>query len=141
MMTENSFGIIPLRRKGKGWEVLLIQHRSGGHWAFPKGHAEVGESSQESAERELTEETGLRVIRYLSDTPFVETYHFMRRGIPTNKIVTYFLAEVDGGEVVLQREELHASKWLPVDTAEDFVTYPQAKALCRKIRDAVESSE
>lgn len=133
MLRESSFGIIPLRRCGADWEVLVIQHRSGGHWAFPKGHAEVGESPTQTAVRELAEETGLSVVRFLKQEPFIEEYHFKRNGVPTDKTVTYFLAEVGNEEIRLQDLELIQYQWIPIEQASHVVTFPQAKALCIKI--------
>ena len=76
-MREYSYGIIPLKYNDSlnGWEVLLVQHQ-GGYWAFPKGHANSGESHKETAERELQEETGLKVESYLLDEILKENYTF-----------------------------------------------------------------
>ena len=41
--------------------LYLIEQMRGGHFAMPKGHMEPGESEAETAEREIWEETGLRV--------------------------------------------------------------------------------
>ncbi|MBD3304395.1 NUDIX domain-containing protein, partial [Candidatus Woesearchaeota archaeon] len=41
-------------------KYLLVKHKEGGHWDFPKGHAEEGETEEETALREIYEETGLR---------------------------------------------------------------------------------
>lgn len=60
MKREVSYGIVPLRYMEGGWQILLIRHHAG-HWTFPKGHADRGESPQQTAERELREETGLAV--------------------------------------------------------------------------------
>lgn len=51
MNQERSYGIIPLRFKGK-WEVFMVQLHAG-HWGFPKGHGEPGEEALQTAEREL----------------------------------------------------------------------------------------
>ena len=70
---DNSFGIVPLTYRQNFWEVFLVQHLNGAHWGFPKGRAEKGESLKQTAERELFEETGMKVIRYLDHPYFVET--------------------------------------------------------------------
>lgn len=134
-MREYSYGIIPLQRKGKTWEVLLVQHYAG-HWAFPKGHAEKGESAQETAERELREETGLTVSSYLKEEPFSEQYFFMFKGKRIFKTVQYFLAEVEG-DVKIQEAEISQSQWVPLDQAADFITFPEAKKLCKKVQESV----
>ncbi len=47
-------------------KVLLIRRIDNGKWALPGGHWEPGESVVETCEREVWEETGLRVqVKYL----------------------------------------------------------------------------
>lgn len=131
MITDNSFGIIPVRKSTSGWEVLIILHRGGRHWGFPKGHAEEDETPQETATREFFEETGLTVVKILSEEDFVETYDFFSRGHKIYKTVNYFVAEVQG-VVSLQANEVKDSKWVPLLEAHKHLTFPQARTLCRK---------
>ncbi|MBA2369177.1 MAG: NUDIX domain-containing protein [Candidatus Protochlamydia sp.] len=128
---EYSFGIIPLRQKKNKWEMLLVQHQAG-HWAFPKGHPEKGETSYESAERELFEETGLKVESYLMEGGFKEHYFFMFNRQRISKTVEYFPAIVLG-EVKIQEEELKDFKWLDVTEAEKFITFKEGKKMCAQV--------
>lgn len=133
MKQDFSYGIIPLRLHDGQWEVLLVQHKSGGYWwAFPKGHAEAGESPEKAAERELLEETGLSVSRLLSPVPLTETYIFTYQGERIFKTVLYFLAIVEG-KVLIQESEIEASQWLPLDKAETVVTFKEAQQICRQV--------
>ena len=131
-MREYSYGIIPLKYNDslKGWEVLLVQHH-GGYWAFPKGHANEGESSKETAARELKEETGLIVEHYLLDDILRENYVFSSHKKKIHKTVFYFIASVRG-EVILQKEEILGSCWLPLNQAMDQMTFPEGRNLCIK---------
>jgi 8-oxo-dGTP pyrophosphatase MutT (NUDIX family) len=52
-----SCGAVVLRKKDGAWETLLINCRQG-HWSFPKGHQEAGETEEDTARREILEETG-----------------------------------------------------------------------------------
>ena len=61
MKHEKSCGAICYTREEGAPRVLVICHRYGGHWAFPKGHVEAGESEEETAMREVREETGAQV--------------------------------------------------------------------------------
>lgn len=132
MFLETSCGIIPLQRKNNSWEVLLIQHRSGSHWGFPKGHVEHGENLKETAVRELQEETGLIVERFLYDDPIKDRYIFSSSKGEIDKTVNYFLAVVTG-TVSLQVEEVLAAKWVPLSEASELISYPSAKTLCKRI--------
>ncbi len=127
MVKDQSYGIIPLREREGIWFVLLIRHLSG-HWSFPKGHPKSGETPKEAAERELTEESGLVVKRYLSESILNERYRFRSRGKLIDKGVGYYIAEVEG-EVKLQVDEVVDHKWVPVVSAEAHVSFPEAKRM------------
>ena len=47
MKKEKSCGAVVCRKGENGLEILLIQHKNGGHWAFPKGHVEKKETEEE----------------------------------------------------------------------------------------------
>ena len=84
-------------------------------WSFPKGHMEKGESEQQTALRELYEETGLCPIQITDDRLVLEY------DIPpfTRKQVILFLCEVEGS-VVPQQSEILRHCWV---TAEDLKEY------------------
>jgi bis(5'-nucleosidyl)-tetraphosphatase len=130
---ENSYGIIPLRKQQGEWQVLLIKHRKG-HWAFPKGHPEKSEKPEETAVREFTEETNLKVVSFLNIASQKEHYFFRSGTDIIDKTVIYFVAEVFG-EIVLHEEEISDYKWLSFDEAQKQITFPQAKELCAQVRN------
>ena len=72
MKYEKSCGAVIFRRTDV-WNVLLIRHNKGRHVSFPKGHVEPGETESQTAEREIFEETGLRLRhpRYCGIITFV----------------------------------------------------------------------
>lgn len=131
MMTDASFGIIPLKKQKGQWEVLLVQHLAG-HWCFPKGHALENELPIDSAKRELLEETNLKVTQLLSPIPFKESYVFLRNGQKVNKIVTYFLAEVEG-HLQIQKAEINAAKWVPLKIAHSHITFPAGQSVSLEV--------
>lgn len=138
MKNDYSYGIIPLRQEEQKWFVLLVQHHAG-HWAFPKGHADVGESPRQTAERELLEETGLKVHTYLSDQVLSEHYYFTFNHQRINKVVDYFVALVEG-VVVIQEDEIRASRWLTFSEAIEIMTFKEGKALILQVLPLVEST-
>lgn len=105
-----------------------MKHLNGDHWGFPKGHAEKGESPKEAAERELHEETGMKIIRYLPEPYLTETYQIIRGFHLVEKTVRFYFAEVTT-PYVLQKEELIEGKWLPLKELLSYVTFPEEKEL------------
>jgi bis(5'-nucleosidyl)-tetraphosphatase len=130
-LRETSYGIIPLKQMNCHWITLLIQHYSG-HWAFPKGHSESGETPIQTAKRELFEETGLSVSRLFSLSPLEEQYCFIRKKMHIFKSVQYFLAEVEGA-IRLQSQEISGSIWVRISEAEKYATFPETQNLCRQV--------
>jgi 8-oxo-dGTP pyrophosphatase MutT (NUDIX family) len=54
---EQSFGAVVYRRRKGRVLFLLLKHNSGNHWSLAKGHAEPGETEEQTARREILEET------------------------------------------------------------------------------------
>ena len=127
MRKEESFGIIPLRQQRKEWEVLLVEHLKG-HWSFPKGHLDEGESPQMTAERELMEETGLEVEKYLFSDVLKENYFFFDKDEEVRKTAHYFVAMVQGQETP-QPEEIKTCKWFSLQDGASACTYKNTREL------------
>lgn len=132
VQTESSYGIIPLEKRGGVWHVLLVKHQSGDHWSFPKGKPADEETPLETATRELREETGLEVKRFLLSGTITEKYRFEREGHEVKKTVTYFVAEVLG-DVFLQFEEVCGGKWVPLFEAESHITFQESRNVCQQV--------
>ncbi len=119
MQMEKSCGAIILRRENDRWKTLLVQNRNGGHWAFPKGHVEEGETEKQTAIREVREETGL-VIEINTDFKMTTQYS-PKKGVL--KDVVYFLSVVNTEETHRQIEEIDAVKWFSLPRALSKVTF------------------
>lgn len=96
-------------------QIQLIQDRYG-KITLPKGKMEPGETIEETALREIREETGitgriiklLDVIRYQYEHPRMGTVH---------KEVHYYLVEAEGGKLKPQMEEIRGVEWLEAPDA------------------------
>ena len=146
-MKDKAFGIVPVFATVADSLFLLIQHQAG-HWAFPKGQAEPGESAIETAKRELEEETGILDYEVLEEPSFVEHYSFVQEGTPTfvkhylsvkegepiEKTVTYFVAFVNSMEVKLQAEEVQSSAWIAFDEAINLITFDGNRGVLREVK-------
>ena len=88
MRHEKSCGAVVFSQFSGAWHVLLIRHEHGRHTSFPKGHVEAGETERQTAEREILEETGVRVR---VDTGFRAENRYMARP-DAEKLEVFFIA-------------------------------------------------
>ncbi|HUC87973.1 MAG TPA: NUDIX domain-containing protein [Candidatus Binatia bacterium] len=139
VVSEVTAGGVVFRRNEKGAvEVLLIQDAKN-RWTIPKGHVEAGEEHGATAEREITEETGLRdveAICWLGDVAFryrrAQTLVLMKMHI--------WLVEAQGDTNKLFPEEwLNNIKWFPAYEAVDKIEYEDISKLMlvglKKVRE------
>lgn len=132
MIFEESFGIIALKKQNDSWFTFLVQLKSGNHWGFPKGHANISETAKEAAKRELKEESNLEVKTFLDVKPLFEQYQITRDSKTVVKKVYYYPALVDG-DVKIQKNEIIEGSWVELEKAENQITYPQSKSLVNQI--------
>jgi len=130
MKYEKSCGAV-IFRKTHEWNVLLIRHNKGRHVSLPKGHVEPGETESQTAEREILEETGIRVK---VDRRFRAENRYNIRP-DTQKLVVIFAAVTDQEEITPQPEEIAEAVWVPLSQADERLTYERDR---RIMHDAFE---
>jgi len=126
---DYSIGVVPLYKNSEGIVFICLVHHTTGHWAFPKGHPNDGELDQETALRELREETGIIDIKF-GDRTFNEHYSFEIDGVKYEKTVKYFFGYTDSMNFFIQdefKEEISELAWLPYQEALDRSTFPETK--------------
>jgi bis(5'-nucleosidyl)-tetraphosphatase len=129
MLKERSAGAIIFRREPEKKYYLLL-HYDGGHWDFPKGNIEKGEEPEETAVREIKEETGITDLRFLPDFRETITYFYKREGQTVFKQVIFFLAETTEKEVKISWEH-QGFEWLDYHQALERLTFENARNLLR----------
>ena len=113
---EKSCGAVVYCQKENEIKYLLVCERSG-FWVFPKGHMEAGETEQETALREVKEETGLD-ITFVTGFRAKDEHNLAREGRPhTIKQTVYFLAEYKNQEFVPQKSEISEIVLLDFESA------------------------
>ena len=128
MRHEKSCGAVVFRHSDENWDVLLIRHERGRHISFPKGHVEAGESERQTAEREILEETGVRVH---VDTRFRAENRYMARA-DVEKLVVFFIAVAGEQTPVAQQGEVAVAEWVDADEAPGRLTYEQDRRIFRR---------
>ena len=138
-INERSYGVVPFMVIEKALYVFVIQHYSGA-WLFPKGRAEVGETALQAAERELREETGLQIDRWLRNDSFTERYEFWRNRKKIFKEVQYFPALVSGA-ISLQQAEVKTGRWTLANHAASQVSFCETKNLLNQVLHWLQTAE
>ena len=105
-------------------ETVLCGRDSPRKWSLPKGTPEAGETVEETALREVSEETGLQVE---IDAPLGSiTYWFMLppEGVRCRKVVHYFLMRTVGGHTDQHDAEFDEVRWFAGEEALSIMQYP-----------------
>ncbi len=102
---ERSAGAVVFHENDVGREYLLLRFGTG-HWGFPKGHLERGESAKQAAHREVEEETGIAEETQFVVDGFRESteYRFRRGRTVVEKEVVFYLVEAQNRDVRLSAE-------------------------------------
>jgi 8-oxo-dGTP pyrophosphatase MutT (NUDIX family) len=137
---EKSVGSVIFRKKENGEKEFLILHYPNGHWDFPKGHTEKGETENFTLLREVAEETGIndlvvmlkfrRSIRYFYRATGEEAVRRKKEKRSSNvmKKVVYYLAQTQQRKIVLSAEHIGYG-WFIYEAALERITYSGARSI------------
>jgi 8-oxo-dGTP pyrophosphatase MutT (NUDIX family) len=123
-------GIVLRCTPGGDWQVLLIHRPRYDDWSLPKGKADAGESDEETALREVEEETGLRCTL---GAPAGRTRYRDSKG--RDKVVHYWLMEPASDTADLEfvaNDEVDAVQWCSVAEATERLSYSHDRKLLTK---------
>lgn len=124
MEQELLAGAVVFHRQDDGSLELALVHDIFGYWTLSKGHVEEGETLEDTAIRELKEETSLdiEIKDKLGDNEYIATDP--ERG-KIRKKVSYFLAEAKNpaGLELASKEGLDKAKWFPISEISDLKIY------------------
>ena len=122
-------GVVVRYEGGQPWLVVgsRRRERDARTWTLPKGTPESGETTHETAIREVTEETGLQV-RITGPLDSIE-YDFFQSRRRIHKTVHYFLMEPTGGGLDQHDHEFEEVRWIRFDEAPTVLTFETERAL------------
>lgn len=116
---------------------MLVIRDPYGRWGLPKGHAEEGEASHETALREVSEETGLTDLELGPELVTID-WSFRAGGRRIHKFATFYLMFSRGGEPVPERAEgITQVKWVPLRSAHEELSYENATEVVRAAQEEV----
>jgi 8-oxo-dGTP pyrophosphatase MutT (NUDIX family) len=137
---ETSAGGLVLDRRGPGANGALIgrlDRRGRLLWSLPKGHVERGETEEDTAVREVMEETGIRgaVVGKLGTIDF----WFVADGRRIHKTVHHFLLVAtdpdDGLELSDEDVEVSEVAWVPLGAVASRLAYADERRLLERVPD------
>jgi 8-oxo-dGTP pyrophosphatase MutT (NUDIX family) len=99
--------------------ILLVKNNNGRHWSFPKGHVELHENEQQTALREIKEETGL-------DVTIIDGFREVSDYCPFGKVkkrAVFFLAESKSQNVTVQKSEISDYIWADINSCKEKCNY------------------
>ncbi len=124
---EVSYGGVVVR----GDEVVVIVPRGRRRvLGLPKGGANPGETPEETAAREVREETGLEaeLVDKLGDV----RYWYQRGGRRIFKVVTFYLFEHRGGSLDDHDHEIEEARWMPLEEAATELSFRGEREMAAK---------
>jgi len=124
-MEERSAGAVLFNDIGSSRQYLLLRYPAG-HWDFPKGNVEKGESEGQTVLREVNEETGLDDVKLIDGFRRKIEYFYRRESKSVHKEVVFLLAETKKEDVKLSLEH-QAYGWFSFREALEKVTYNNSR--------------
>ena len=138
---ETSAGGLVVDRDGqvlRGALIGRIDRRGRLLWSLPKGHVEEGETPEDTAVREVAEETGItgRVVAPLG----VIDFWFVAEGRRIHKTVHHYLLVAESGELSDEDVEVSEVAWVPLPLVAERLAYADERRLVEKVPDLLPDS-
>ncbi len=127
-MREKSCGAVVYTKENDIYKFLIIK-QTNDVWGFPKGHVEKGETEEETAKREIREETNLDVD---IDINFREVITYVVEATMNTKDTVFFIGQPKTNDVKLQETELIEYNWLEYEDALNRLTYYDTRKVLEK---------
>ena len=128
---ECSCGAIVFRKIMGEYRYLVIKNNRSAHWSFPKGHDEMGETYEQTAKREVLEETGLH-IKLIPG--FQETSNYMIQNRISKSVILYAASTKDTNTVI-QEEEIEDYCWLSYDQCMERLKFENDRVILEHVRN------
>ena len=139
ILPTQSAGAIIYHHKDGEWYFLLV-HMHQGHWGFPKGHLEYGETHLAGALREVHEEVGLSLTEHIeSNYTITDNYTYPHKHASDTLVLKsslYFPVRLDyRPDITIQITELRDYAWCTSTEALERITHTQTKVMFQRFLD------
>ncbi|HTR44810.1 MAG TPA: NUDIX hydrolase [Thermodesulfovibrionales bacterium] len=132
--TQVSSGGVIFREREGIIEIALVAVKEGSVWCLPKGIIEKGEKPEETAVREVREETGLagRALKKIGEIAY--WYYVKDKNAKYRKTVHFYLLEYLSGSTDDHNWEVDKAQWFALDEALRMVSYKGDREIVEKAR-------
>ena len=122
LIETHSAGGVVLNKHG----YVLVVDQNGNSWSLPKGHVEKGETTRETAEREINEESGLKKLNYVKNLGEYKRYKISKDGGEDQselKTITMFLYTTNERTIVPIDSNNQEARWVPREEVAELLTH------------------
>jgi 8-oxo-dGTP pyrophosphatase MutT (NUDIX family) len=135
IVRQVSSGGVIFRKNDDSVEIALVAVKDGKVWCLPKGIIDKGEEPDETAIREVSEETGLkgRVIEKLGEINY--WYYLKEENAKCRKTVHFFLLEYETGDISKHDWEVDKAAWFQIDDALKIASHKNERDIIEKARE------
>jgi 8-oxo-dGTP pyrophosphatase MutT (NUDIX family)/ribonuclease HI len=131
---QHSAGGVVYRKEGSKYKICIIAKKNKSIWALPKGRVAEGETPEETAVREVGEETGHRAEIKLKIDEIQYFFYWRENNTFYHKFVYFYLMPLVEENAVQKDLEADAVKWVTPGEAYSMLTYINEKEVMRKAR-------
>ncbi|SRR6266508_2470126 len=136
-----SSGGVVYRQTQDTIEIIIIAVGEKRRWQLPKGLVNRGENPDQTALREVREETGIDSI-LLDLIDKIEYWYYGQSGskrIRFHKVVHFYLLEFQSGNTEDHDQEVEEARWVEIDEAQELLAFKSEKEIVRKAKEMVQA--
>jgi len=136
-----SSGGVVYRQTQDTIEIIIIAVGEKRRWQLPKGLVNKGENPDQTALREVREETGIDSI-LLDLIDKIEYWYYGQSGskrIRFHKVVHFYLLEFQSGNTEDHDQEVEEARWVEIDEAQELLAFKSEKEIVRKAKEMVQA--